>query len=505
MINLLESDAVAVYRDKDVISYCKEPPFNPSVDYPEYPFQGRLSQQSNKVYEAVRNSFILLGLDKENINTPLWNPLGDIIKPGQKVVIKPNFVLDRHYENGNIEAVITQPDVIRAICDYAYIALGGKGELVIADAPQANCDFDNLLHITRIKTIGEFYKNAVNFDLPVYDLRQLKLRNFVNSSSRIIEDGDPLGYALVDLGSDSSFTDVANIERIYGADYDRKETMIHHNYNKHEYCISKTILSADVVISIPKMKVHRKAGVTLNLKNIVGINGNKNYLPHYRIGLPEDGGDEFPELTGVQKKVMYTDRKLLDILLAKPTNLKVNLYKFIFFCYKVLKKFFPMMSTEKIILGGDWSGNDTIWRTILDLNKILLYADKEGKLQETPQRGFLCVIDGIIAGENEGPLIPTEKPCGIIACGTNPLVADIAVARIMGFDIKNIPKLTHALSLERYVFTKVKPSEIEIKSNIVEYCDAFKDNDNRVFLGLKPARGWIGAMGYGVNLWSYGE
>jgi len=32
------------------------------------------------------------------------------------------------------------------------------------------------------------------------------------------------------------------------------------------------------------LKLHRKAGITCALKNLIGINGNKEYLPHHRLG-----------------------------------------------------------------------------------------------------------------------------------------------------------------------------------------------------------------------------
>ena len=61
--------------------------------------------------------------------------------------------------------------------------------------------------------------------------------------------------------------------------------------------ISRTALQSDVFINLPKLKTHKKVGVTLNLKNLVGINGNKNWLPHYAIGSPEENGDQFPSKT----------------------------------------------------------------------------------------------------------------------------------------------------------------------------------------------------------------
>lgn len=49
-----------------------------------------------------------------------------------------------------------------------------------------------------------------------------------------------------------------------------------------------------VFISVPKLKVHKKVRVILNTTGLVGINTNKNYLIHYTLGTPEEGGDQFP-------------------------------------------------------------------------------------------------------------------------------------------------------------------------------------------------------------------
>lgn len=37
--------------------------------------------------------------------------------------------------------------------------------------------------------------------------------------------------------------------------------------------------------------------MTCALKNLVGINANKNWLPHHTEGAPEQGGDQFPRAT----------------------------------------------------------------------------------------------------------------------------------------------------------------------------------------------------------------
>ncbi|MCL4553146.1 MAG: DUF362 domain-containing protein, partial [Candidatus Marsarchaeota archaeon] len=90
---------------------------------------------------------------------------------------------------------------------------------------------------------------------------------------------------------------------------------------------------------------------------------------------------------------------------------------------------------------GDWFGNDTIWRTVLDLNKIIRYADKSGRMHPVEQRRLFHLVDGIVAGEAEGPLSPTPKPCGLLVGGFDPVAVDSICARLMGFDEMQIPMI----------------------------------------------------------------
>src|SRR2546421_534977 len=121
--------------------YSKEPPFHPPEIYPEYPHSEKGTDPANLAYAMVREALLLLGMDTAHFGGPDWNPLGVLISPGQRVLIKPNFVLHFNAGNGPLEAVITHASVIRAVCDYAIIALRDGGELVVGDAPQMNCDF----------------------------------------------------------------------------------------------------------------------------------------------------------------------------------------------------------------------------------------------------------------------------------------------------------------------------------------------------------------------------
>ena len=95
--------------------YPEEYPYSPSEAYPEYPFPDQIATSMNLVYDGVRRLFIELGLDAPNVNTAAWNPLGELIKPGMKIVLKPNFVRSRHYEGKDPYSMITHPSVLRAV------------------------------------------------------------------------------------------------------------------------------------------------------------------------------------------------------------------------------------------------------------------------------------------------------------------------------------------------------------------------------------------------------
>ena len=75
------------------------------------------------------------------------------MKRGDKVVVKPNFVLSRHSRGGDLFSIITHPSVLRAVIDYVYKALEGEGSIIIADAPQMDCNFQELMKATQLAGI----------------------------------------------------------------------------------------------------------------------------------------------------------------------------------------------------------------------------------------------------------------------------------------------------------------------------------------------------------------
>ena len=99
--------------------------------------------------------------------------------------------------------------------------------------------------------------------------------------------GDTRGYCEINLGKLSYFKDSnkREIQRLVRSEEDNRKTIKKHINGCHKYLVSKTVLDSNVIVSIPKLKVHKKVGVTLNIKGFVRTQGDKNYIPHYKSGL----------------------------------------------------------------------------------------------------------------------------------------------------------------------------------------------------------------------------
>ncbi len=461
---------VAITKDPS-LDYCREAPFHPPEAYPEYPFRDLCP--GNDAYKAVRQMLYNLGLDREHFGQPSWNPLGGIITPGDHVFIKPNLVGHKN-PVGGIECMITQGCVIRAIMDYAYIALKGEGKLKVGDSPQLETDFDEVIRATGLGKIASYYgQHGISID--VLNLMMIRGRTRkVGGVEKKKLAGDPMGYRTVDLKSDSEHFDIINdYEKFRVADYDRHEMIKHHNREKNEYCIAASILDADVIINVPKLKTHSKSGITCALKNMIGINGAKDWLPHHRAGPAEAGGDEYmckdlrKDTFARLKEEMVTTDNLLVIAPIKAISAALIMSR----------KALPFRDP---CLQGSWYGNDTLPRTIVDLNKILMYADKNGVMCNSPQRRIFMLVDGIVAGDKEGPMTPSPHKCGVLVAGYNSVEVDAVCSSIMGFDYRKIPVFKYALRSRKYLLYDGTIDEIDIVADKCNYYGAVYDNYNCV-------------------------
>ncbi len=432
----------------DRAGYNDTPPFHPDMSYPELPFDEH-SGDANHPYRLLRDLFNDLGMDSENYGQKHWNPLGNIVRPGNTVVLKPNFVKSVNMSGDDIFAVVTHPSILRALVDYTFIALKGEGRIIIADAPTMDCDWDELMKHQRLDTVQSFYREKFGFDIELYDLRNFAMIDLslpAYSSNRKQLPGDPAGSVVINLGKQSRFYGLPS-ENYYGADYDRSVTIKHHQGETHQYCVSKTVLSADVFISVPKMKVHKKVGVTLNLKGLVGINTDKNYLIHYRLGTPKQGGDQLPDYSSRLRSFVATVQNWLsDRAMSRQSRVGDLAYRVALAIYRVaVEPFRPPSERGCASDAGNWFGNDSAWRMTADLAKIVYYADSSGNMCDKPQRKFFCVVDGIIGGENDGPLAATARRTGCLVGGEDPTAVDIITTRLMGFDAGKIKQFDHAL------------------------------------------------------------
>ena len=132
---------------------------------------------------------------------------------GKSVLLKPNLV---GYKSTG--AVNTHPAVIAAARE-TFLKLGAS-EVFIGDGPALDRDTQAVLEMAR-------------------------MREFVG----------PLERVFVDLNVD-------DVERV---------TLPTHASRLRELYLPKTLRGVDFVVSMPKLKTHRWAGVTLSLKNMFGV------------------------------------------------------------------------------------------------------------------------------------------------------------------------------------------------------------------------------------------
>ncbi len=468
----------------------EESNFRPSENYPEYMWGGTaISSSENKIYDAVRNLLHLLKLDDENYGTKDWNPLGEIIKPGNTVLIKPNMVMDENHikENGT-DCLYTQPSVVAPIIDYIILALKGTGKLIIGDAPMQECKFEKLISESGYKKMVEWYQEK-GFEIELVDFRELS--SDVVNGIHIQHINDKSKGKIVDLKDESEFSHLnkQQCEKMRVTNYDPDIMKLHHTEGKHEYFISDYVLNADVIINMPKPKTHRKAGVTIALKNLVGINVRKEFLPHHTVGAICDGGDEYLKKNPIHKLSSY----LLDLrnhASAKNRFFIAQLYRFTYIACNLLMKLQTKDYSE-----GSWYGNQTICRTIADLNKILIYSDKNGIMQDTPQREQLIIADMIVSGEKEGPVMPTPKNVGIIAGGFNPVCFDECIATLMGANLEMIPTMKYSRNVVgKYKLITQNVYPIIFSNDIRWNNKELKDLEKEDKLNFIPTSGWQSAF-----------
>jgi uncharacterized protein (DUF362 family) len=388
------------------------------------------------------------------------NPLGNWIRPGMRVLVKPNWV--RHAAEGwsGIEPLVTHPSVLRPVVEAVGAALTNvqgefEGEIVLADAPLQGARFDTLMRQCGVLDLISHWRER---GLPVQlaDLRRViaDTDDETGVVNRVREvHGDPKGDTVVNLQRRSRLEDLEVSRGGLGvSNYESGVTSGHHGGGRHCYRIANSLLEADVVVNLPKWKTHVKTGVTGAMKNFIGVNCDKAYLPHFRVGSPRTGGDEYPASRWTEAVASLRPR--LERMLPAAW-------------IRAARQHFLAPAKENrhgMVFGGAWAGNDTLWRTVHDMAFIARWMGPGGVPMLAP-RPILTVMDAIVAGEGNGPLRPQSAQMGCLLFGTDPGWMDIQAAALSGFDWLQIPVLRElgaktALPVTRFNSTAPLPSAI---------------------------------------------
>lgn len=380
-----------------------------------------------------------------------------VIPPGARVLVKPNLVTHENQGPWGILPLVTHQSVIRAAVAEALRA--APSEVLVGDAPIQGCDFAELLKRMRLDAWADELKTREPRFKGVRDFRRTT-SVFVGGVRMADENKQPEDhFVLFDLGTESLLEPITDGQESFRVTcYDPRMLARTHAPGRHQYLVAREVLDADVIINLPKLKTHKKAGITCALKNLIGINGNKEYLPHHRIGGAATGGDCYPGGSRIKGTLeFFADRQNTSdsFAIAKMwRGLSLPLFRTL------------RMMGESLDVEGSWSGNDTIWRTCLDLNRILLYGRADGTLAGEPQRRVVHIVDAVVAGQGDGPLAPQALPMGLMFAGSNPAAVDWSGAHLLGYDPSKITIAREAFGEFRWPVTRFAPRDIRVSGDL---------------------------------------
>jgi uncharacterized protein (DUF362 family) len=380
-------------------------------------------------------------------------PFGALIGPGSHVLIKPNWVLHHNQGDGGMEPMITHHSVIKAVVEAVLQA--DPAEVVVGDAPIQTCDFAKLVEVGDVAAWADALTKADSRFKGVKDFRRTtsKYLNGVRVADENLLPEDE--FVLFDLGADSLLEPITDEKDDFRVTcYDPRLMAKTHGRGRHRYLVARDVIAADVVINLPKLKTHKKAGITCALKNLIGINGNKEYLPHHRIGGTNLGGDCYPGDSKIKRMLEYAADQ-------QNTSDSAPVEKAWGVVATQLNRMLHLAG-DKLGIEGSWSGNDTIWRTGLDLNRILLYGELDGGMASAPRRRVVHLVDAIVAGQGDGPLSPQPLPLGLLFAGDNAACVDWFGAYLLGYDPQLLPIVREAFGHFNWPIATSRPDEITV-------------------------------------------
>lgn len=346
------------------------------------------------------------------------------------ILLKPNWV--KHDSKPQDEICLcTHPNFILAFLE---LLLKWKPKsILIADAPIQGCDWSRLLpddFLEKIKQLSE----CSGVGITVKDFRRVA---FSPETNQLETDKKPLAdYVVFDVAEKSYLEDITTDENLFRVTcYNPDRLAESHHKGMHKYCIAKDVFDCDTIITLPKIKTHQKSGLTNSMKILVGINGDKDYLPHHRIGAVECGGDCY--------KGKHPFRRMSEMVLDEANR---HRGKWLYHPLSYLSAALWRLScpTKEQNLAAGWYGNDTVWRMVMDLNTIAEYGREDGTLADSSQRTIYTLCDGIVGGQGNGPLSPEPLPLGIVAFSNDSFAMDEVAGRLFKLNLDKVPLLKEA-------------------------------------------------------------
>jgi len=345
-------------------------------------------EEDNPVYPLVWRAVSQLGLGSAD------NPLEGFIEPGDRVLIKPNL-------EGHSPLQHTRPCVVRPLIDMA--AQAGAGEIIVADSAPVNKTQEVLEETGYIRMVADLNKRPIPCKLTVCNL-------------------DKTPWSWVNPGEASAYTPGQFKD---GDLCSAAGNRYHQNPDSHGRTTGGRILNwyalydlpfdADVVINVPRLKVHSIMINTLAIKNLVGITAWST------AGDKESGG------------------------------------------FARIAHFGSQDGPEHIVKGF---GNDIAWRELANINRALLYW-KDGKMHDSPQRKVLNVLDAIACGDGSHGAGPKVN-VGTILASVDPIAIDAVGSRLMCYDFRYIPIINNAPGVPSHPWGTHDPAKVRLVGDPID-------------------------------------
>jgi uncharacterized protein (DUF362 family) len=390
------------------------------------------------------------------------------------VLLKPNWVL--HYNQGseNMECMVTHPTFI--LCALREVLATRPRKVIIGDAPVQGCDFNALTTPPWRQKIRDISTTPIE----IVDFRSVVLRGLSLEKGFIEKRRDERSYVLFDLATESLLEPVSSLSgRFRVTGYDPREIAKTHRLGRHQYLICREAFEADAILSLPKLKTHKKTGISAALKNVVGLSGNKEHLPHHRVGGSFLGGDCYCGLHPLKRIAEFCLDRANRVIGTETYRLWARIASLFLNCQRKI---------GDSDIEGSWNGNDTAWRMALDLNRLLLFGRADGTIGRAPVRPVYSLTDAILAGQGEGPLASDPVYLGVVTFAHSSAFADLAHSYLMHFDWQKIPLIRSSFDNFRFPLTSSPPSICEL---YYRNCRVpLEEIAERLGRDFKPPRGW---------------